>query len=240
MKDEPFRYRAILGDSKDYIARIPDNTIDLILTDPLYNLAKHSTGNIALPNRQPINNDVAKWDEEEFYPEQWADDFVRILKPNGNLFIFTSYNMIGRWYDCLDKRFDASNFMVWHKRNPVPKIFKKGYLNSCELIFTCWNKRHTWHFTKQNEMHNFLESPVCMSPERLKEPRHPAQKPVVILKKIIQVASDEDSVVFDPFMGVGSVGVAALQLKRRYIGIEINAAYHQAAKKRLEKELNPY
>lgn len=229
----------ICGDSRDFIRRIPDASINLILTDPPYNLARHSTGNIPLPGRSTMNNDVADWDMVDFHPEEWADEFVRILKPTGNLFIFTSYNQIGKWYDCLDHRFDASNFMVWHKTNPAPKIFKAGFLNSCELIFTCWNKRHTWHFSSQKEMHNFLETPICMRPERLQSPKHPTQKPVAILRRIIEMASDAGGIVFDPFMGVGSVGVAALGLGRRYIGIEIDKEYHAAAKQRIEQTQEP-
>lgn len=225
------------GDSRDIIKRIPDNSIDFILTDPPYNLGKHSTGNIPLPGRSAMNNDVAGWDMIDFHPEEWADDFVRILKPTGNLFIFTSYNMIGRWYDCLDHRFDTSNFMIWHKTNPAPKIFKAGFLNSCEMVFTCWNKKHTWNFISQSEMHNFVESPICMRPERLSEPKHPAQKPVSILRKMIQIASNIGDIVFDPFMGVGSVGVAAIGLGRRYFGVEIDSEYFRAAKLRVGKEL---
>lgn len=224
----------LYGDSRDVLKRIPDNSIDFILTDPPYNIGKHSTGNIPLPGRSAINNDVAQWDMEDFNPEEWADEFVRILKPTGNLFIFTSYNQLGRWYECLDKKFDTSNFMVWHKTNPAPKIFKAGFLNSCEMIFTCWNKKHTWNFISQKEMHNFIESPVCMRPERLVTPKHPAQKPVAILKKMIEIASDEGDIVFDPFMGVGSTGVAALSLKRKFIGVEKEREYFEAAKKRIE------
>ncbi len=224
----------LYGDSRDVLKRIPDNSIDFILTDPPYNIGKHSTGNIPLPGRSAINNDVAQWDREDFNPEEWADEFVRILKPTGNLFIFTSYNQLGRWYECLDKKFDTSNFMVWHKTNPAPKIFKAGFLNSCEMIFTCWNKKHTWNFISQKEMHNFIESPVCMRPERLVTPKHPAQKPVAILKKMIEIASDEGDIVFDPFMGVGSTGVAALSLKRKFIGVEKEREYFEAAKQRIE------
>ncbi len=224
-------------DSKELIKRIPDNSIDFIFTDPPYNIGKHSTGNIPLPGRAAMNNDVADWDWVDFNPEEWADEFVRILKPAGNLFVFTSYNQLGRWYQCLDNRFDTSNFMIWHKRNPAPKIFKAGFLNSCEMIFTCWNKKHTWNFKTQAEMHNFVESPICMRPERLKNPKHPAQKPISILKHIIEIASNENDIIFDPFMGVGSVGVAALQLNRKYIGVEIKADYFNAAKKRIEEEM---
>lgn len=236
MIDPMWRKSLICGDSKALIKRIPDNSIDLILTDPPYNLAKHSTGNIPLPGRSAMNNDVAEWDLEDFIPSEWADEFVRILKPTGNLFIFTSYNQIGKWYDSLDHRFDASNFMVWHKTNPAPKIFKAGFLNSCELVFTCWNKKHTWNFKSQAEMHNFMQSSICMKPERLSDPKHPTQKPVSILRHIIQIASNPGDIVFDPFMGVGSTGVAALMEQRRYIGVEISPVYTEAARKRVKME----
>lgn len=237
MRDRYWRKCVICGDSKDIIKRIPDGSIDFIFTDPPYNIGKHSTGNIPLPGRSPMNNDVADWDLKDFNPEEWADEFIRILKPTGNLFIFTSYNQIGRWYNCLDHRFDTTNFMVWHKTNPAPKIFKAGFLNSCEIIFTCWNKGHTWNFISQSEMHNFFESPICMRPERLSNPKHPTQKPIALLKKIITIATNKGDIIFDPFMGVGSTGVAAVELDRRFIGVEIDQVYFNAAKKRIDNEM---
>ena len=240
MKDPNWRKCLLLGDSKDVIKRIPNNSIDFIFTDPPYNIGQHSTGNIPLPGRTAMNNDVADWDQIDFNPEEWADEFIRILKPTGNLFIFTSYNQLGRWYNCLDKKFDTTNFMIWHKTNPAPKIFKAGFLNSCEMIFTCWNKKHTWNFTTQAEMHNFVESSICMRPERLSNPKHPAQKPVQILEKIIKIASNENDIVFDPFMGVGSTGVAAIKLGRKFIGVEIDKSYYEAASRRVNEELANY
>ena len=238
MKDSNWRKCILCADSREVIKRIPDNSIDFILTDPPYNLGQHSTGNIPLPGRAAMNNDVAEWDMVDFNPEEWADEFIRILKPTGNLFIFTSYNQLGRWYNCLDHKFDTTNFMIWHKTNPAPKIFKAGFLNSCEMIFTCWNKKHTWNFISQSEMHNFIESPICMRPERLSNPKHPAQKPVSILKKMIKIASNKDDIIFDPFMGVGSMGVAALELDRRFIGVECEENYFIAAKQRIINVLN--
>ncbi len=238
MKDPNWQKCVLCADSKKIIRRIPDNSIDFILADPPYNLGQHSTGNIPLPGRSAMNNDVADWDMIDFNPEEWADEFIRILKPTGNLFIFTSYNQLGRWYNCLDHKFDTSNFMVWHKTNPAPKIFKAGFLNSCEMIFTCWNKKHTWNFISQKEMHNFIESPICMRPERLSSPKHPAQKPVSILKKMIEIATNKNDIVFDPFMGVGSTGVAALELERRFIGVELDGEYFEAANNRINMALN--
>lgn len=222
------------GDSRELIKRIPDKSVDLILTDPPYNISQHSTGNIPLLGRSTINNDVAEWDKVDFIPKEWVDEFLRILKPTGNLFIFTTYNQIGEWYNCLDKRFDTTQFMIWHKTNPAPKIFKAGFLNSCEMIYCCWNRGHTWNFISQAEMHNFIESPICMRPERLTNPKHPAQKPTSILKKIITIASNPGDIVFDPFMGVGSTGIASLSLGRKFIGFELNEIYFSAAKERIE------
>ncbi|WP_095803020.1 DNA-methyltransferase [Ligilactobacillus salivarius] len=221
-------------DCRKTMENIPDNSIDLILTDPPYNIAKYSTGNIILPGRSALNNNLGEWDLSEIDPAEFLDDFKRILKPNGNIFIFTSYNQIGKWHEVFDSEFDTFQFMVWHKTNPAPNIFKKGFLNSCELIVCLWNKGHKWNFKGQKEMHNFIESPICMRPERLSDPKHPSQKPVRILKHLIEIASNPGDLVFDPFMGVGSTGVASAQLGRNFIGVELEKEFFDAAHKRLK------
>lgn len=227
-------YQLVNANSFEYIRRIPEASVDLILTDPPYNLSEYSTGNMEFSWRKTINNDLAEWDKVTFNPAEWADEFIRILKPTGNLFGFTSYNLMGKWHETFDPLFDTFQFMVWHKTNPVPKFRKAGFLNSCELIVCMWNKGHTWNFINQREMHNFIESPICMGRERVKDPLHPTQKPVKILKHIIRVASNPGDVVFDPFMGVGSTGVAALESQRQFFGIEIDKRYFAAAQKRLK------
>ena len=222
------------GDAFQLIKEIPDNSIDLILTDPPYNLGEHSTGNLSFENRADINNDIEEWDKG-FDPTLLMDDFIRVLKPTGNLFIFCSYNLIGKYHELLDDKFDSFNFMAWHKTNPTPKFRKAGFLNSIELIVACWNKGHNWNFGKQNEMHNFIEGPICMGSERLKDPKHPTQKPIYPLKHILNIASNEGDVVLDPFMGVGSTGVASLQLNRKFMGFELEEKYFNASEKRLKQ-----
>lgn len=226
-------YTVVNGDCLDYLGQIPDNSIDLILTDPPYNIAQYSTGNINLPGRSALNNDLAELDLIPIDPFDLLPDFKRIIKPDGNIFVFTSYNLIGKWHEAFDSEFDTFQFFIWHKTNPAPKIFKNGFLNSCEMIACMWNKGHKWNFSDQRNMHNFFESPICMKPERLSEPKHPSQKPVRLLEHIVSIASNENDVVFDPFMGVGSTGVAALRNKRRFIGIEIEKSYFDAAEMRI-------
>lgn len=231
----------INDDCFSVLKKIPNNSIDLILTDPPYNLAQYSTGNLCFDWRTDINNDLAEWDLKLLDPKSLVPEFKRILSPKGNIFIFCSYNLIGEYHKAFDPEFDTFQFMVWHKTNPVPNIRKSSFLNSCELIISCWNKGHTWNFTNQRDMHNFIESGICMGKERIKDENgrnlHPTQKPVSVLEKIIKIASNENDVVLDCFNGVGSTGEAALKLNRKYIGIEIDTKYAQASKVRLENIL---
>lgn len=232
--DEKLKTTLINDNFFDYTKRIKSNSIDLILTDPPYNLSNYSTGNMKFSWRNDINNDLAEWDKITFNPQDVKEEFVRILKPTGNIFVFTSYNLLGEWHKTFDPIFKTFQFMVWHKKNPVPKFRKAGFLNSCELIVCCWNSGHTWNFGKQSEMHNFIETPICMGKERLKNPKHPTQKPIKVLKHIIKIASNPGDLILDPFMGVGSTGVASLGMKRNFLGIEIDKKYFKAAEARIK------
>lgn len=233
------KYKLIKKDFMKALAEIPDSSIDLILTDPPYNLANYSTGNMKFDWRAEINNDVAKWDEKPLNPADFVNEFKRVLKPTGNIFIFCSYNLLGDYHKAFDPLFDTFQFMVWHKTNPVPNIRKSSFLNSCELIVCCWNKGHTWNFSKQNEMHNFIETPICMGKERIKDKdgknAHPTQKPLAVLEHIINLASNENDIVLDCFNGVGSTGEASLKLNRRYIGVDLDSNYIKLSKERLKK-----
>lgn len=226
------RFTLYQGNCRDLLETLPAHSVDLLLTDPPYNISAYSTGNMQFKWRSGINNDLAAWDRE-FDPAEYRDAFLRVLKPSGNLMAFCSYNLMGRWHEVFDPLFDTFQFFVWHKSNPVPKVRRTGFLNSCELIVCMWNKGHGWNFGRQREMHNFFEGPICMGPERVKTPKHPTQKPVRLLRHLIGIASRPGDLVLDPFMGVGSTGVAALELDRRFAGMELDSDYFVAAQQRL-------
>lgn len=228
------RYKLYNGDCLRQITKVKSHSISLILTDPPYNIAQFSTGNINWKcKRKELNNNIAKWDEKELKPELFVDNFVRILKPDGNIVVFTNYNLFGKWYDAFQPYF-RSNIFIWHKTNPAPKIYKSGFLNSCELVLLFYNKGHKFKFTTQGKMHNFFESSVCMRPERLSNPVHPAQKPVKLLEHFVKIMSDENDIVYDPFMGVGSTGVACMNNFRRFIGCELDEKYFNASVERIK------
>ena len=218
------------GDCYRLIKKVPDKSIDLILTDPPYNLRPYSTGNLKCQWRSDFNNNIAPWDEKPLNIPLLKKEFKRVLSPKGNIFIFTTYNLMGEFHRLFDSDFDTFQIMVWHKTNPPPKLRKTSFLNACELICCMWNKGHTWNFKSQKTMHNFFESPICMGKERLK---HPTQKPVQLLKHITEIASREGDTVLDPFMGVGSTGQACLELNRNFKGFELNKKYFKMAKNRL-------
>ncbi|MCL5881261.1 MAG: site-specific DNA-methyltransferase, partial [Candidatus Thermoplasmatota archaeon] len=72
------------GDARELIKQLPESSVDLIFTDPPYNLSPYSTGNIKMSWRKEFNNDLAAWDKENFIPLEWTDEFRRVLKPTGN------------------------------------------------------------------------------------------------------------------------------------------------------------
>lgn len=221
----------ILGDGLTAIQKLPDKSINLILTDPPYDIRKYSTGNIHLPGRKPLNNDIAQWDGE-IPIEKYVKEFRRILSNQGNLFIFTSYNLFGKWHEQLDPLFDTCHFLIWHKINPPPRVYKNSFLQSCEMIICAWDRGHTWNFANQQEMHNFFQSSICVKPERLE---HPTQKPLSIMKHIIKIASKSDDIILDCFAGTGTVGVAALLMRRKYYLVENNPTYYTLASNRLAR-----
>ena len=83
-------------------------------------------------------------------------------------------------------------------------------------------------------MHNFIEAPICSGNERVKDPVHPTQKPLRVLRRLVELASSPGDLILDPFMGVGSTGVAAVELGRRFVGMELEPVYFDAAERRLE------
>lgn len=81
--------------------RMSSQSVDLILTDPSYNISQYSTGNISCEGKTTINNDIADWDKTIVNPIEYVDAFKRIVKLRGNIIIFVKYNQIGAWHkDC--------------------------------------------------------------------------------------------------------------------------------------------
>ena len=222
--------KIIYGDCLQVLKTLSSESIDAIITDVPFNLGGHTSDLIKFKNRENMNKaNIINWNKN-FDTLAFLPEAKRILKKDGNILIFCGHRDFGKYFDWLDKNFDRVFFGVWHKTNPVPQVRKVSFLSSIELFITAWNVPHKWNFKTQKEMHNFIENPICMGKERS---IHVSQKPLKVMNYFIEIMTNEKDIILDPFMGSGSTCVAAKNLNRNWIGIELDEEYCKIASARL-------
>lgn len=219
---------------------IPDGSIDCIITDPPYNLGlfMHERGT----NLQKMRDNqfaFAGWDNMEF--NQWEknmNDFFaqcrRILKPRGTMIVFMAIIKVEDVIRLATAhKFYYKTTGIWHKTNPMPRNMKIQFVNSTECWIYFINNAGSGTFNNGGKaIHDFFESSVCPMSEK-KYGKHPTQKPLSIMKYLIEIVTNPDDIVLDPFMGSGSTCVAAALTGRRYIGIELSEEYYHIASERI-------
>lgn len=229
------------GNCVDILKNIEKSSIDMVLTDPPYNLG------IFMKNRQTNLKQMrsnyfgaAGWDNLEY--DEWIrnmEEFIaetsRVIVRGGSMILFMSVIKVESIIKLAEKYgFYYKTTGIWHKLNPMPRNMNLHYVNSTEawLYFT-----HEVKSSKFNNngrvLHDFIETPVTPQNER-KLGKHPTQKPVQLMEYFIEVLSDEGDVVLDPFMGSGSSGIASIKLNRDFVGIELNTEYYEIAKSRID------
>lgn len=247
----PIDLSGVFGNKSFYIANsdcmqilrnLPDETIDLFLTDPPYNLGlfmKRRATN--LKAMRPNFFGAAGWDDLEF--EQWKlsmdmffSECARVARTGASMIIFMSIIKVETIIQLATKHgFYYKTTGIWHKLNPMPRNMNLHFINSTETWIYFVYKAHTGTFNNEGKViHDFFETSVTPAGEK-KHGKHPTQKPVAILEKFVTLLSNEGDMVLDPFMGVGSSGVAALKNNRKFIGIELNPTYCEIAERRLSE-----
>ncbi len=227
-------------DCLEYLKLIPDNSVDLVVTDPPYNVSQKN--NLKFKGLNVVKN-FGDWDYG-FDPLPVLKEFKRVLKPTGQMYIFCATKQIPIYMNFLEENCFLRNLLVWSKTNPAPRLSKTNFLFANEYIIYGINEKgmpskSTFNFSKQNEMKNIFVTSSLQSKERLKENGkavHPTQKPLSILKKLIEVSSNKGDVVLDPFMGVGSTAVACKELGRNFLGCELDKEYIKYVSQRLENK----
>lgn len=226
--------KIIQGDALEVLKGMPDECVDLVLTDPPYNLK--GVGNLKQKGDLQETN-FGEWDKD-FTPKKLLSECRRVLKSEGSVVIFCSDRLLLDYYPLLRNEWNYKATITWHKTNPAPSFRKVNYISSCEFILWAVNKRlekcdYTFNFSQQKDMHNFVETPICGGKERTE---HPTQKPLILISKLLRVHSNRGDLVLDPFLGSGTTAVAAKQLDRNFIGIEINPNYCEIARGRLRQD----
>jgi DNA modification methylase len=232
------------GSCIDLMHNIPDNSVDLVLTDPPYNLGifmKERGTN--MEKLRPNHFAFQGWDDLDF--KTWCeqmDQFLcecrRILKKKGALVIFMAVIKVETIINLAQKNgFYYKTTGIWHKKNPIPRNMNLHFLNSNEPWIYFINDGTTGTFNNNGKpVHDFIETATISVSER-KKGNHPTQKPVNLLSHFISLLSNDNEVVFDPFMGAGSTGVACMKLNRKFIGIDINEDYVNTTIKRIKEEV---
>ena len=216
-------------------------SIDLILTDPPYNLGKFMKERATNLKRMRSNYfGAAGWDDLDF--DEWTlsmDKFFeeagKVIRVGGSMIVFMAIIKVETIIQLATKHgFYYKTTGIWHKTNPMPRNMNLHFINSTEawVYFTYKNRTGTFN-NNGKAIHDFFETSVTPAGERTFG-RHPTQKPVMLLSQMVQLLSNEGDTVFDPFMGSGSTGVAALMNKRNFIGSEINEEYCETSRARME------
>ena len=235
----------ICGDAVAEMANLDTESIDLIITDPPYNLGKNYGNNIDLKDRADYQN----------FTKLWLDEAIRILKPDGSLYCFMGVKFIARLYLMLEEEFNltAQGWITWHYTQGMGRKlgfsprhedilwFSKGEearfnLNDVRVPQKYYRKRNNMAGANPGDVWQFSHVHYCAA-ERLP---HPTQKPEALLERIIKASSNPGDVVLDPFLGSGTTARVASVLNRTAIGIEINPDYIEMAKARLNEPFDSF
>ena len=243
------RFELYNKNSLEFLKEFPDNSIDLIFADPPYFL---SNDGVTCNSGKMVSVNKGSWDKsKEMTPDEFNYTFLkecsRIIKPEGSIWVSgTLHNIysVGHNMNLLNMR--VINNITWQKTNPPPNLSCKMFTHSTETIL--WasknkNSKFTFNYKLMKErnggkqMKDVWTYSITKKSEK-KFGKHPTQKPLDLLLRIIESSSKEFDVVLDPFMGSGTTGVAAIELNRKFIGIDIEEEYVKLAKLRIEDKIN--
>lgn len=226
-------FKLIQGDSFKVLKDIEPKSIDMIFADPPYFL---SSDGISCSGGKMVSVNKGDWDktisieEKHKFNRKWIKLCYQVLKDNGTIWISgTMHNIYSIGMALEQEGFKIINNITWKKLNPPPNISCRFFVHSTETIL--WakkdikNAKHKFNYSLMKElndgkqMKDVWESSLT-KPSEKKCGKHPTQKPMEILEKIILASTDEGDLILDPFNGSGTTGIVANRLNRKYIGIE--------------------
>ena len=216
----------VQGDCLKILPKIPDESIDLVVTDPPYGI-NFQSNHRKVKFEKIVNDDNLEWIEPVI------SELYRILKNNSCFYCFTRWDVYSFWKDIIEKTgFRVKNCLIWHKSEALGGLgdLESSYISNYEfIIFAMKGRKILWEKGIKRKQGYFKNTEIN-SPSKL---LHPAMKPVSLIKEFIKDASNENDTVLDPFLGSGTTMKACLELNRNCIGIEIDPKYIKIAKERL-------
>lgn len=210
--------------------KIPNNSIDLLLTDPPYKISQQlNCKGKRLGSTAKLDFDFGEWDERDdgkFI--NWVDEALPKVK--GWAIVFCAKQNIGDYWKFFEKHnFKAIDTLVWQKPDPLPLNGKTKFLNAWESAII--GKKNGAYFGGYCT-HNIFKYQAPKGKNRI----HPTQKPLGLIKELIELTTKRSGIVLDPFMGSGTTAIACTHLGRHFVGFEIDKKYCTTARKIVEKE----
>lgn len=238
-----------LSDTFEALEKMLPEKVDMVFADPPYFL---SNGGISCRAGKIVSVNKGDWDkiggfdEKHNFNRRWIRLCYRVLKPNGTIWISgTMHNIYSVGMALEQEGFKIINNITWQKTNPPPNMACRCFTHSTETVLWAQkadkNARHFFDYDLMKEMNGGKQMKDvwagALTPSTEKKfGRHPTQKPLYLLERILLASTVENDVVLDPFCGSSTTGVACKRLKRNYIGIDNNEEYIKLSKERLEKE----
>jgi len=223
--------KIILGDSKNHIKDIPTDSVDFILTDPPYKLDNHGGGKNQHLKRKLTDKHI-DFISDGFDMDFYFIEFERVCKIV-NIAIFCSNKQISSIMKYWEDKNYSTTLLVWDKPNPVP--FGNGkYISNLEFIIFIRGKNVTYNnIGYKDQLKTFSYSSPSSSIRK-----HPTEKPVELLERLLKIHTNENDIVLDAFAGSGTTGVACKNLNRKYILIEQLEEYFNVIKDKLLDDYN--
>ena len=221
--------KIILGDSLEILKLLPDKCIDLILTDPPYELNLHGgVGMGAFCERKLIKTKHIDFMAHGFDYDAYFNEFIRICK-KVNIYIFCSNQQITKIMNWFEEKGYLVNLLVWHKTNAVTLVNKK-YNSNEEYLICVRESGATFNNLPVAECTKVFSFPYPTDKDRF----HPSQKPLQLVKILIKRKSNKDDLVLDCFSGSGTTAIACHNLKKNFICIEKDESFYKASIERLK------
>lgn len=241
--------RLLKGDCIEILNQARENSVDMIFADPPYFL---SNGGITCHAGKMVSVNKGKWDKSKGVSEnheftlEWLKACQRVLKPNGTIWVSgTTHIIYSIGFAMQELGYKILNDIIWYKRNAPPNLSCRYFTHSTEIVLWAAKNEKSKHYfdydlmkemNKGKQMRNVWEISAPPAEEK-KFGKHPTQKPVELLNRIILAATREGDLVLDPFCGSSTTGVAAVLLSRKYVGIDLEDEYLQTSVKRLKEAL---
>ncbi|MEK7175812.1 MAG: DNA methyltransferase [Patescibacteria group bacterium] len=248
-----------LGDALILLNQLPPNSIDMIFADPPYHL---SNGGFSVHAGRMVSVNKGDWDKSKGFDDdydfhyRWLEACKRILKTNGTLWVSGTYHSIYQCGHALQALgYHILNDISWFKPNASPNLSCRFFTASHETLIWARKDKKAKHifnyeYMKDGEWsEDKIKKPGFQmrsvwsigtpKPEEKAFGKHPAQKPLDLLKRIVLASTNKDNVILDPFTGSSTTGLAAVLHDRKFIGIDLEKNYLDLSIKRYTDKNRP-